>query len=174
MSKNRIKKSLTAVVQTREEAEARMNHLAEFTNTRIAVVAQMDAQILAIKKDHEEHIAQLDGLIKQAGDDLETWALANPELFEKPKSLALLSGTLGFRTGTPKLALLSRWNWKQVTAAVEQLLPNFIRNKPEVDKDAILGQRDELAEFLPSVGLKVTQAEGFFIEPKLTKAEVVA
>ena len=29
--------------------------------------------------------------------------------------------------------------------------------------------REELAEFLPSVGVKVTQGETFFVEPKLTE-----
>lgn len=173
MSENRIKKLLTNVVQTRDEAEARMRDLAMAANLRISLIADMDAEILAIKKQYESDIAKQDGLIKQAADDLEAWALANPNLFEKPKSIAFLSGTLGFRTGTPKLALLNRkWNWETVTSAVEKLLPHFIRNKPEVDKDAILGQREELAEFLPDVGLKVTQDEGFYIEPKLTKVKV--
>lgn len=175
MSKNRIKKLLTHSIQSRDEAEARMRELAEHANERISLIADMDAEILDCKKQYEAHIAEQDALIKQAADDLEAWALANPDLFEKPKSIAFLSGTLGFRTGTPKLALLNRkWNWETVTSAVERLLPNFIRNKPEVDKDAILGQRDELAEFLPQCGLKVTQDEGFFIEPKLTKKIVVA
>jgi phage host-nuclease inhibitor protein Gam len=173
MSKARIKKTLTNVVQTREEAEARMNDLAVAANHRISLIADMDAEILAIKDEYEAWIAKQDADIKQAAADLEAWALANPDQFEKPKSLAFLSGTLGFRTGTPKLALLNRkWNWETVTSAVERMLPNFIRTKPEVDKDAILGQRDELAEFLPQVGLKVTQDEGFFIEPKLTKKAV--
>jgi phage host-nuclease inhibitor protein Gam len=174
MSKNRIKKSLTAAIQTRGEAEERMRDLATAASFRISLIADMDAEILAIKKQYEADIAGQDALVKQAADDLEAWALANPAFFEKPKSIAFLSGTMGFRTGTPKLALLNRkWNWETVTSAVENLLPNFIRNKPEVDKDAILSQRDELAEFLPLVGLKVTQDEGFYIEPKLTKPAVV-
>ena len=61
------------------------------------------------------------------------------------------------------------WSRRPVTAAVERLLPNFIRNKPEVDKEAIIGQRDDLAEFLPKVGLKVMQEESFYVEPKLTE-----
>lgn len=175
MSKNRLKKTLELVVQTRDEAEARMRDLASAANTRVSLIAEMDAEILAIKKQYELQLAKQEALIKQAADDLEAWALANPDLFQKPKSIAMLSGTLGFRTGTPKLALLNRsWTWDKVTAAVVGLLPNFVRNKPEVDKEGLIASRDEIEEFLPMVGLKVTQDEGFFIEPKLTKQEVAA
>jgi phage host-nuclease inhibitor protein Gam len=169
MSKNRIKKSLAAVITTREEAETRMRDLALAANLKVTLVADMDDQILMIKGRYEEDIAEQDAKIKAATADLEAWALAHPEEFGKRKSIEFLSGVLGFRTGTPKLELSSRkWNWKSVTEAVEEFLPNFIRSKPEVDKDAILGQRDELAEMLPQVGLKVTQGESFFVEPKLT------
>ena len=78
----------------------------------------------------------------------------------------------GFRTGTPRLVLLNRkWNWALVLEKVQALLPNFIRNKPEIDKEALISQRAELAEFLPMVGVKVTQAEAFFVEPKLENLE---
>ncbi len=84
----------------------------------------------------------------------------------------MLSGTLGFRTGTPALKLLSRaWNWQKVLEACQFILPAFIRNKPEIDKEQIIAQRDELREFLPKVGLKVDQGESFFVEPKLTEVE---
>jgi len=169
MSKNRIKKSQTAGIQTREEAESRMRELAFAANERIALIAAMDEKILSIKKEYGDDIAAEELRIEQATDDLEAWALANPEEFGKKKSIEFLSGVLGFRTGTPKLALLNRkWTWETVTAAVERMLPNFIRNLPEIDKQSILAQRDELGTFLPEVGLKVVQDDGFYIEPKLT------
>ena len=175
MSKNRLKKSIELVVQTRDEAEARMRELALAANTRVSLIADMDAEILAVKKRYQVNIAKQEALVKQAADDLEAWALANPDLFQKPKSIAMLSGTIGFRTGTPKLALLNRtWNWERVAEEVEHTLPNFIRTKPEVDKEGILASRDTVEEFLPLVGLKIVQDEGFFIEPKLTKKEVAS
>jgi phage host-nuclease inhibitor protein Gam len=175
MSKNRIKKSLTPAVQSRADAETRMFHLAEAANERQALIAEMDEQLLAIKKEYEADIGQLELRIGEATADLEAWALAHPEEFGKRKSIEFLSGVLGFRTGTPKLALLNRsWKWETVTAAVERMLPNFIRSHTEVDKQAILGQRDELAEFLPGVGLRVVQDDGFYIEPKLTQKEVAS
>lgn len=172
--KTRISKSLTLVIRDRAEAETHVNTVAALVNERRATAAEMDEKILNLKKEYELELANLNVQIKVGTDNLEAWALANPEEFGKAKSIEFLAGRIGFRTGTPKLTLLSRaWNWEKVTSAVEHLLPNFIRNKPEVDKEAIIAQREELAEFLPGVGLKVTQGESFFVEPKLTE-EVAA
>jgi phage host-nuclease inhibitor protein Gam len=167
--KNRIKKALALVISSRTEAAERVTELAELANERRWLATQLDEELIGIKAEYGVDIAKLDAQIEQARQDLEAWAIAHPDEFGKKKSIEFGNGTIGFRTGTPKLELLNRkWTWKTVTTAVEQLLPNFIRYKPEVDKDAIIGQREELAEFLPSVGLKVTQGESFFVEPKLT------
>lgn len=171
--KPRIKKSLAPALTTRDDAEARVHDFAVAANQRATLVAEMDARILEIKNQFQDQIAAADAQMKAAADDLEAWAIANPAEFAGKKSIEFLDGFLRFRTGTPKLALLNRqWNWDSVTAAVARLLPNFVRNKPEVDKEAILGQRDELAEYLPGVGLKVVQDEGFTVEAKLHAPEV--
>jgi phage host-nuclease inhibitor protein Gam len=170
----RITKNITPVITTREDADNRLRDLAIATSTRAGLVAEMDQEIIEIKGIYAAEISRQDDLIQAASADLEAWALAHPSDFIKPKSIEMLHGTIGFRTGTPKLKLLRGWTWEKVTQAVGVLLPNFIRNKPEVDREAILGQRDELAEFLPSVGLKVDQDEAFFLIPKLTDPETKA
>ena len=171
MSKTRIKIPLPALA-TREEAEAAMNELAQAANFKRKLAAQRDKLVLEINRRFEGDFADLETALALKTDLLRVWADAHPEEFPKGrKSLDMLSGTLGFRTGTPRLALLNRaWNWEKVTAAVCQFLPNFVRSKPEVDKEAILGQRDEAAiqAVLPRCGLKVSQDESFFVEPKLT------
>lgn len=181
MSKNRIKKTVNTVVQTREEAEARMRDLAIATNQRIAIVSEMDEQLLSIKKEYEQDIARQDALIKQASDDLEAWALAHPELFQKPKSIAFLSGVIGFRTGTPKLKLLRGWTWDKTLEAIQQWKFAFVRTKEEVDKESIIAfcatesDKARLAEkVLRPIGVALVQDEGVFIEPTLTPSEVNA
>jgi phage host-nuclease inhibitor protein Gam len=170
--KTRRKIQLPAL-RNRTDAEIAMSDLAQAITSQRKVVADRDAAVLAINERCAEPLAELDKRITALTENLAAWAEAHPEEFPKGlKSLRLNAGTIGFRTGTPKLALLSRaWNWEKVLQAVQGMLPNFVRNKPEVDKEAILGQRDELAYILPSVGLKVTQAESFFAEPDLTPME---
>ena len=67
---------------------------------------------------------------------------------------------------------LSRaWTWEKILEKVRAVLPAFVRERPEVDKEAIISQAEDLKEYLPMVGVKVTQGESFFIEPNLTDIE---
>ncbi len=171
MKKTRIK-SLPLPEITRAEAEDLVHEIAALTVQQRDIKNQIDAEILAIKDRFAGQIDNLAVMIKGKQEIVQKWAQTHPDQFGKLKSIQFPAGKVGFRTGTPKLALINRqWSWETVLAAVERILPAFVRNKPEVDKEAILNQRDELAEFLPMVGLKVTQEETFFVEPDLAAIE---
>lgn len=170
MNKSRIKIKLTTVT-TREEAELAMNDLALAENNRRKKIAERDDLVLSVTEDFSVAIEKCEAVVKEKTEALRAWADANPELFPKKKSLELYAGTLGFRTGTPKLKLLRGWNWQKVTDAVLVHLPNFIRNAPEVDKESLIAQREELAPAFPLCGIKVDQDESFYIEPKLTDTD---
>jgi phage host-nuclease inhibitor protein Gam len=85
---------------------------------------------------------------------------------------------LGFRTGNPKLALISRaWNWDKVlekmSDCTSQLL-GFIRLKEEVDKEGLLASYEpqpDVITLFREHGLKVVQDESFFVEPALTDTD---
>ena len=174
MSKSRIKINLPTIT-TREEAETVMNDLANIAVNQRKLVNRRDAEVLAINSKYESGLAECALALAEKSETLRAWAEATPDCFPKGrKSLELVSGTIGFRTGTPKLALLSRaWNWDKVLTAVQTYLPAFIRSTPAIDKEALLGQRDEptLQMGLKMCGMKVNQDESFFVEPKLTEME---
>jgi phage host-nuclease inhibitor protein Gam len=179
MSKDRIKIPLPQIT-TREEAEAVMNELALCANNRRKIVARMDAAVLKIQEAEALNIGICDAAIAERSDALRAWAEAHPEEFPKGrKSIEFLSGTLGFRTGTPKLALLSRaFTWDKVRDLVAQIMPHYIRTKLEVDKEAMLADygvsedKGVTADKFKRAGVKVTQDEAFFIEPKLSDADL--
>lgn len=178
--KTRIKVSLP-ILTTRDDAEAAMNDLALAVNNQRKLTARRDAEVLAINTRYESPMGELSQSIKEKTDTLRAWADANPEQFPKGrKSLDLVSGTLGFRTGTPKLQLLSRaWNWEKVLDAIQLRGFQFVRTKAEVDKEAILGfvsagpepPAELEATVLRPIGVKIVQDESFFIEPNLTALE---
>jgi phage host-nuclease inhibitor protein Gam len=175
--KNRITKPLGLVIESRLEAETHVNLVTSLVNERRGVASEMDEQILNLKKEYELQLANLDVQIKVGTDNLEAWALANPEEFGKAKSIEFLAGRIGFRTGTPKLTLLSRaWSWDKVLAAIQKFGFQFVRTKEEVDKEAILAfaaaEADKArldSKVLAPIGVKITQGESFFVEPKLTE-----
>lgn len=170
--KNRIRIE-SPIIDTRAKAEALLGEVATLTIERNRQKNELDGILTTAREQFEGGIGAVQKQIDEKAALLEVWASSHPEEFPKDrKSLALLHGVIGFRTGTPKLGLITRkWTWETVLEAVGRILPNFVRNKPEVDREAIIAQRDELAEFLPMVGLKVTQAESFFIEPNLESVE---
>ena len=175
MKTTRLKINLPTIT-TRAEAEAVMNDLSIAVNEQRKIAADLDAEILAIKEDYALDLAAIESTRKEQYDLLEAWAESNLDAFPKDrKSIIMAAGTLGFRTGTPKLSLLSRlYNWERVLANVASFLPQFIRVKKEVDKEGILGMYSTSKEKhiadaeLKRLGLKVTQEESFFADPLLT------
>ena len=80
----------------------------------------------------------------------------------------------GFRTGNPTLKLLSkRWNWEGVLEAVKRHFPGrFVRTTEAVEKDSLKAQLTD--EQLATVGLRVDQAETFYVEAKEQPSEQAA
>jgi phage host-nuclease inhibitor protein Gam len=162
---------------TRAEAEYCMTELASLANARRGRLAALDAKILALQKETAPFVADCDATIAARTDQLRAWAQANPgEFAAGRKSIELLSGVLGFRTGNPRLALLSRaWSWEKVLEALKTnpLLAQFVRTKEEVDKDRLLRQANGGGGFdSGAFGVKVIQDETFFVEPRLTNADI--
>jgi phage host-nuclease inhibitor protein Gam len=164
----RIKKSLIEI--TRDDASRLVHEIAELTVEERDQKNEMDAAILAIREKYSARLNEIKSEVSEKTSLVQAWAQANPEAFGKLRSIQFECGRVGYRTGTPKLKLLNRkWTWESCLAAVQKILPAFIRNKPEIDKEAIINQREELAEYLPLVGMKIEQDETFFIEPDLSK-----
>ncbi|MDE2099084.1 MAG: host-nuclease inhibitor Gam family protein [Patescibacteria group bacterium] len=179
MKKTRLK-TLPALA-SRDDAEAAMNALANTVNNQRLLQAQRDKLVLEINAAFEPGLAQCADKAKALTAQLEAWAVGHPEQFPKDrKSLKLTSGTLGFRTGNPKLALLNRkWTWDKVLDSI-RTIKAWVREALEVDKESILHAysgsnsedvRELFAQELALHGMKVAQDEGFYIEPDLSVFE---
>jgi phage host-nuclease inhibitor protein Gam len=131
--------------------------------------AKMDAEITKIR---DKNAADLARLQKQKDDSfvvLETYAVENrEELFSKKKSMDTAHGTLGFRTGTPKLKTQKGFTWTAVLALLKKSNKTYVRTTEEVAKDKLLADRDAkgVPELMQTVGIRVDQDETFFVEPK--------
>ena len=172
----RIKKTAATVPTpvTRADMENLIGQIATLKRDEAGQKLRMDKTIAKVKADFEESLSKVADDLKPLIVAAETWATNHPEEFAGNKSIRMLHGTVGFRTGNPTLSPLNKkWNWEKITQAVRQYLPAFIRDTPTVDKEAILAQRKEpvLIEVLPLVGLRVTQDESFFVEPVMTPVE---
>jgi len=163
MSRIRLTKP---VISTRAEAEKTLGEIAAHTATLNGLKAELDAQLTAARQTYEGKIDALAKAIEEKSGLLQQWAEANTEEFGKAKSIELLHGRLGFRTGMPKLKTLAGWTWDKVVGALDTA---WVRIKREADKEGMLAahQRGELDDAdLRAAGVRVVQDESFFVEPK--------
>jgi len=168
MSKIREKKTVDSTLYTKEHAEEIMADFSQAASQIKSIEAEIEQEETAIKKKHQVKLEALKKVKKEAVDKLQIFADTNPEYFEKKKSLELLHGTIGFRTGTPKLKLLRNFNWDRVLEKLTEVLPQFVRKKDEVDKEGLLASRDDesIIEKFPWIGVCVDQEETFYVTSK--------
>ena len=133
------------------------------------IIAEIELQCARIREKKQEELTALAAERDAAFDTLQTFATENQaELFAKKKSLEMVHGTIGFRTGTPKLKTLKGFTWASAKNLVCEFLPAFIRTTEEIAKDKLLADRDVegMTEKMAQCGIMVAQDETFYVEPK--------
>jgi phage host-nuclease inhibitor protein Gam len=172
MSANRIK--LPTTIITRSRAEELLGDIATLTIELRETKTKLDREITAARERHEPGLTALGKQIEEKTALLESWASANPAEFPKNrKSLDLLHGVLGYRTGTPKLKTLPKWTWDRVLEKLQSLgegVAEFLRVKTEVNKESIISALIEgrLTDHDGrQLGFIMVRDETFFVEPKL-------
>lgn len=138
--------------------------------------AKMEQEITKVREKYSDVIANHQEAAKASCTIIEDYCKENKDaLFTDKRSMDTLHGTVGFRKGTPKLKMLPKWNWDKVLDKVKELLPEYVRKKEEVDKDALIDARkdEKVAPFMNQVGVYVVQDEIFFVQLKSEEVEVI-
>jgi len=132
----------------------------------------MEAKLQAIREEYEQLIDVREQGLQRAILSIEAWARANPDEFPAGrKSIETVHGTIGFRTGTPKVQKGKKFSSLEKVAAFMRTLPwarKYVKTAAlSVNKEALIADRGTLtAAQLNSVGLSITQDETFYIDPK--------
>jgi len=175
--KTRIKKTGSAGSMSRAEMEAQLSQVRDLTISRSQLLAEKNAALKELDEQFSPRLNAWEQAIQEKTVLIQAWAEANPEEFAKRKSIELAHGTIGFRTGTPKLKTLAKQTWAKVldTLRASPFAEKFIRIKEEVDKESLLVAHANFSiddAGLRGLGLEVTQEESFFITPKLEEADI--
>lgn len=170
----RIKPTTSIEIASRQDAEKTVGLVSRTPAALNELRIQMDRKIADIREQYEGTLDRLQVDLERHVAALEAWASANPDEFPAGrKSVEFVHGTIGFRTGQPRLKPARGSTWDKVARKIEGLgLARFLRRKVEVDREAIIGARDTLtaAEML-AMGVSVVQDETFFVEPKAEALE---
>ena len=167
MTKRTKKKIVTPPAKS--ELTDIMKQFAEASSHIKALEAEEELQMLELRKAFEEKSRSLIEQRQTAIEKLEAFGLQNrDELFSQKRSLELMHGVIGFRTGTPKVSKPRALTWNKVIEALSEKQSAFLRTKLEVDKDKILAHRmdEDLMTELNEIGIQVVQEETFFITLK--------
>lgn len=168
MAKTREKKTVYTGISS-EQMEQAFADYAKADARQQKITAEMDIQMAKIREKWQDELAKLAETKDNAFDILQAYALENrEELFTKRKSLETTHGTIGFRTGTPKLKTLKGFTWGAVVNLLKEFLPGYVRTSEEANKEKLLADREseEVVALFPKVGITVVQEETFFVEPK--------
>jgi phage host-nuclease inhibitor protein Gam len=173
-STNRVKHTLAQqVIQTREQLEACVGEIARLQIDRDALLVAMDSELQAIRTKYEERIGTLGADIDVELLLAEAWAQDHKAEFGDKKSIELVHGTIGYRTGNPAVVTRKGVTWKAALQLfVRRRLMKYIRRTYALDREAILRDRETLGGAkLAELGLSIEQAETFFVEPKREEVE---
>jgi phage host-nuclease inhibitor protein Gam len=155
-----------AARMTREDVEAAVRELCLASVRLDETQARMNLDLAAVRERFEPDLAALSATVDEQEATVRAWADAHPEEFATRKSLVMVHGALGYRTGQPTLKTVRGVTWEKVLALLRHNLPHYVRVKEEVDREAILADREALgSENLKTLGLRVEQAERFYVEP---------
>ena len=159
------------------EADAVLGHI-RTSDARVAkLLAEREAEKAKVDKRYREPLDDEGDLRKAAAAALAAFCRKHRRDLGDAKSCVLDNGVVGWNLGNPTLSLLrQRGDWKHPLAAIcraGRRLKHWIRVKVEIAKAVALA--DYAAgrvtdEDLAALGLRVTQVERFYIEPKLDDA----
>lgn len=168
---NTSKAKAKAAKLTLEDIDSVAGDIAVLTLERNKIKVEEDIQMQRIRVRYEPTLMEIDKQITERVQIVQAWADMHPEVFGKRRSIELSEATIGWRLGQPMLKPLAKWTWKRVTQTLENWteMSRFLRRKVEPDKEKIMGEREELGpDVLRLMGLRVTQSESFFVDPKLS------
>lgn len=163
----REKKKVIANV-TREQAEEAMSCFADAANSLSTIEAEMDKKITSIRDKYQDKITVLKEDKDTHVEVLEVFATESYDQWGKRKSMELLHGIIGFRTGTPKVKFEKGFNSKSVTAILLEKYPTYVRTVTEMDKEKLIAERDSdgFESLCKKAHIEVVQDETFYVESK--------
>lgn len=164
----RVKKPVLTGI-TEEEFHDSMGEYATADAEIAKVQAQMDVQITKIREKYLPKLEELSAQREKGLQKMQVYCEENKDaLFAKKKSLELNHGTVGFRTGTPKLKNRRGFTWAAVIELAKEKFPRFVRQKEELDKAVLLASRENegIDEVYDALKVDVVQDESFFVELK--------
>lgn len=161
-------------IESREDLEAAMGEYARAALALEGAKVEMEARLQEAREEFEARLPVLKTAAEAAFKPLELWARRHPEQFAQRRSLELVHGRIGFRTGQPRVSLRRGTDEEALCRAMRLGgAAEFVRERLEIDREAAIrafaaADADAAARqrVLSNWGVRVSQTERFFAEPR--------
>lgn len=173
MSKStRIKTQALPVPKTAAQAEQLLADIGRAQRQVSTIENRMNDRLAKIKQEFEEQAKPLNDEIEQKFAALHAWAEANKgELLKgKAKTAKLATGELSWRTTPPSVAIRSVKVVLEILKKQKKLYKQFVRTKPEINKEAILANPEMVKDISQ---IKIVKKEEFAAKPYESEIEKV-
>jgi phage host-nuclease inhibitor protein Gam len=168
----RITKDVKTIAN-RADAEEVVAQICRLTIEGDLLDANMDRELQEVRAEYQGRREAVASKLLPLIDAAASYYEHNPAELGPRRSLELTHGTVGFRTGMPKLKTLRGVTWAVVLERLKRMIPAYVRTSEEVNKEALIADRASLGAKLRDAGVEVVQEERFFVEPKRTDAKEV-
>ena len=171
------KRTKTAAIlppATLEEAEKLMGIYAKADAEQAQINAKMDEMFTLIRDKHAIRLQELEAAKKISFEKVQSFSENNREIFGKKKSFEMAQGSIGFRTGTPKLTTAKGFTWAAILTLLKKKGSEYLIIKEEPAKAKIIADREKpkVQVLMAEVGIECTQVETFFIDLKKEEQNV--
>lgn len=170
------KQKLEFGAMTREDIA---EHVGEYTRAKIhldRLTAGMNKELDAIRARFAEQIEAAQKNAQTHHDIVEAWAEVNKAEFDKVRSIDFARGVVGYRLGTFKVTTTKGVTFKDAIKLLLRLPwgKQFVRIKEELDREAIIANREKLtAQQMAKAGIAIEQEDRFYLEPKADEPAAV-
>ncbi|WP_238947536.1 host-nuclease inhibitor Gam family protein [Vandammella animalimorsus] len=170
----RMKKpAQVAVPQSRNDCAEYIRNVGDLTREQARLVTEMNDQIAAITQRYQPELEGLQQRIDTLHEGIQSWCEAHRvelcgENDKLGKSVNFVTGTVSWRQRPPSVRVTGQES--VIDTLLRMGLERFVRTKEEINKDAILNERDSVRGI---AGIKIiTGVEDFIVEPFEASAEV--
>lgn len=172
--KPRIKKAASAVFvpQNREQVAEAIRELGVLQRELTRIGADMNDELAAVKEDYEIQAEPRRLRVEALTTGVQTWSEANRDAITqagKVKTAVFTTGEVAWRIRPPSVRITGQ------DAVLDLLrrfgLKRFIREKEEVNKEAILNEPEAVQNV---AGIAISQGEDFVVTPFETELAEVA
>jgi len=166
-------KKIVITSVTHEEAEQAMASFAQ-CNTQLKLIeSRMEDEKQQVNNKYLGEITRIKDSMEEQMNRLQAYGQQYKEGW-KGKSLALIHGKIGFRTGNPKLIKDKKFTWDAVTELLKKAFPAFVRTTYEINKEALIAFREqkEFRDVKENCYVDVVQDETFYVEANAEELSV--